>query len=67
MYASSGGTSPGKGVYKSTDAGKTWSNVGLTDTHLITALCIDPKDPNIVIAAVTGDIYWTRPRNLQND
>ena len=64
MYASSGGTSPGKGVYKSTDAGKTWSNVGLTDTHLITALCIDPKDPNIVIAAVTGDIYSGPARGI---
>lgn len=64
MYASSGGTSPGKGVFKSTDAGKTWFNVGLTDTHLITALCIDPKNPDIVIAAVTGDAFSGTARGI---
>src|SRR3954471_23224224 len=64
MYASSGGSFPGKGVFKSTDAGKTWTNAGLADTHLISNLCIDPKNPDIVIAAVTGDPFSMPARGI---
>src|SRR5262250_81562 len=39
---------PGDGVYKSTDAGKTWQSVGLRDTHSVSAILVDPKDPNVV-------------------
>src|SRR5438270_4140637 len=38
----------GDGVYKSVDAGKTWSNVGLADTQAISRIRIHPTDPNIV-------------------
>jgi photosystem II stability/assembly factor-like uncharacterized protein len=49
-----GNASHGDGVYKSTDAGKTWKNVGLVDTQQIGAVKIDPKDPNIVFVAAVG-------------
>ena len=47
----------GDGVYKSTDGGKTWTNVGLRDGEAIPAIRIDPKDPNRVYAAVLGHPY----------
>ena len=47
----------GDGVYKSTDAGKTWTNMGLKDSHHIGRIIIDPKDPNIVYVAALGKLY----------
>src|SRR5882724_1118940 len=44
----------GNGVYKSTDAGQTWSSLGLHDTRQIGRILIDPKDPNIVLVAALG-------------
>src|ERR1700761_4445542 len=44
----------GDGVYKSTDAGKTWSYAGLRDTHTTMDLIVDPRDPNTVYAASMG-------------
>lgn len=41
----------GNGMYKSTDAGKTWTHVGLEATTKIPKIIVDPKDPNIVIVA----------------
>jgi photosystem II stability/assembly factor-like uncharacterized protein len=38
--------STGDGVYKSTDAGKTWTHLGLRDAQQIAAIVIDPQDPN---------------------
>jgi photosystem II stability/assembly factor-like uncharacterized protein len=49
-----GNASHGDGVYKSTDAGHTWTHVGLTDTQQIGALRIDPKNPDIVFVAAMG-------------
>ena len=49
-----GNASHGDGVYKSTDAGHTWTHVGLTDTQQIGALRIDPKNPDIVYVAALG-------------
>src|SRR5689334_4033461 len=46
--------SVGDGIYKSTDGGKTWKNVGLRDGQQIGRLIVDPKDPNRVFAAVCG-------------
>src|SRR5438067_7392123 len=48
VYVGTGEILNGNGVYKSTDAGRTWTNVGLTDAHHISSLIIDPKDPNVV-------------------
>ncbi len=47
----------GDGVYKSTDAGKTWSYAGLRDTHMISKLAIDPRNPNVVYAASMGHVF----------
>ncbi|HUX67899.1 MAG TPA: hypothetical protein VMV31_10480 [Terriglobales bacterium] len=58
IYAGSGdsiGGSNGDGMYKSTDAGKTWQHIGLADTIKINKIVVDPKDPNLVLASTTGD------------
>ena len=47
----------GDGVYKSTDAGKTWSNVGLVDTQAIARIRIDPTNSDIVYVAALGHPY----------
>ncbi len=49
--------SVGNGIYKSTDAGKTWTHLGLNDAQQIPALTVDPRDPNRVFAAVLGHPY----------
>lgn len=49
--------SVGNGIYKSIDAGKTWTHLGLRDGLQIPALAIDPRDPNRVFAAVLGHPY----------
>jgi photosystem II stability/assembly factor-like uncharacterized protein len=50
-------TSGGDGVYKSTDAGKTWKKIGLDLTQHIARIVINPKDPNIVFVAAQGALY----------
>jgi photosystem II stability/assembly factor-like uncharacterized protein len=49
-----GNASHGDGVYKSTDAGKTWIHVGLDDTEQIGKICVDPRDPDLVYVAAVG-------------
>src|SRR5271156_4908744 len=49
--------STGDGIYKSTDAGKTWQHLGLRDGQQITNILIDPQDPNRVFVAVLGHPY----------
>jgi photosystem II stability/assembly factor-like uncharacterized protein len=49
--------SVGDGVYKSTDAGKTWTHLGLRNSQGIPALAVDPRDPNRVFAAALGHPY----------
>lgn len=44
----------GAGVYKSTDAGRTWSFLGLSDTRQIGRVLIDPKNPDVVLVAALG-------------
>ncbi|MDC0870553.1 glycosyl hydrolase [Flavobacteriaceae bacterium] len=50
-------TSYGDGVYKSTDAGKTWKNIGLKNTQHISRVVIHPKNPNIIFVAAQGALY----------
>jgi photosystem II stability/assembly factor-like uncharacterized protein len=50
VYAASGSNTLGSGVYRSTDTGETWQPAGLADTKYLTALLIDPRDPNVVVA-----------------
>lgn len=50
-------THHGDGVYKSTDAGKTWTKLGLDQTQHISRIAIHPKDPNVVYVAAQGPLY----------
>ena len=47
----------GDGIYKSTDAGKTWTNAGLGDTHHIARIMIHPANPDIVYVAAMGHLF----------
>jgi photosystem II stability/assembly factor-like uncharacterized protein len=49
--------SPGGGVYKSTDAGKTWKLVGLKETEAIGRIVVHPTDPNTAYVAALGHIW----------
>lgn len=49
--------SVGDGVYRSDDAGRTWTHLGLEDGQQIPALVVDPRDPRRVFAAVLGHPY----------
>jgi photosystem II stability/assembly factor-like uncharacterized protein len=49
--------SVGDGVYKSTDAGKTWAHLGLRDGQQIAQLSLDPKNPDRIFVAVAGHPY----------
>src|SRR5271156_5331246 len=49
-----GNASPGDGVYKSTDAGRTWKHMGLEQTQQIGAVVVNPRNPNIVFVAALG-------------
>ncbi len=49
--------SQGMGIYRSTDAGKTWKNMGLEKTGRIGRIVIDPRNPDIVFAAAMGHLY----------
>ena len=47
----------GDGVYKSTDAGNTWTHMGLDETKHIARILIHPRDPDIVYVAAVGDLW----------
>ena len=49
--------SVGDGMYKSTDAGKTWRHLGLRDAQQIPAILVDPRNPNRLFVAVLGHPY----------
>jgi len=49
----------GDGVYKTTDGGKTWANVGLRGSDRIARIVVDPRDSNIVFVASMGPMYTT--------
>ena len=51
----------GNGMYKSTDAGKTWAHIGLEDTRQIGRVIVDPGNPNIVFVAALGHAYGSSP------
>jgi photosystem II stability/assembly factor-like uncharacterized protein len=47
----------GDGVYKSTDAGETWTNMGLPESHHVGGILIHPANPDIVYVAALGHLY----------
>lgn len=54
-------TSHGDGVYKSTDAGKSWKHLGLKETQHISRIVIHPKNPDVVYVAAQGQLYGKNP------
>jgi photosystem II stability/assembly factor-like uncharacterized protein len=56
-----GNVSSGDGIWKSVDAGKTWQHIGLKNSRHIPRVRIHPKNPDIVFAAVLGDLYKPSP------
>lgn len=51
----------GDGVYKTTDAGKTWTHLGLDETQHIGKIAVHPTNPDIVFVAATGHLYAPNP------
>src|SRR5438034_482982 len=63
IYAGTGETeirldvSYGDGIYKSTDAGRTWSHLGLRESRFVGRICTHPDDPDLVYVAALGDVF----------
>ena len=51
----------GNGVYKSTNAGETWTNVGLPNSGHVGRIVVHPANPNIVFVAALGHLYSQNP------
>ncbi len=51
----------GNGMYRSTDAGETWTHIGLGDTKQIGRVVVDPRNPSVVFAAALGHAYGPNP------
>lgn len=51
----------GDGVFRSADAGKTWTRAGLEDTHTISNLVVDPANPDVVYASSLGHVFAPDP------
>ncbi|HSH76611.1 MAG TPA: hypothetical protein VLA09_13055, partial [Longimicrobiales bacterium] len=51
----------GHGVYRSTDAGATWTHLGLEDTHHIARIQVHPRDPDVAYVAAVGHLWGENP------
>ena len=51
----------GNGVYRSTDAGRTWRHMGLDATKHVGRILIHPRDPDVVYVAAVGDLWGANP------
>ena len=61
IYVGTGEQTPGKGLYRSSDSGVTWSSVGLDDVSYIQAIIVDPQNPDVVVVAANSvgvGIFW---------
>ncbi|MGH9478948.1 MAG: WD40/YVTN/BNR-like repeat-containing protein, partial [Terriglobales bacterium] len=56
-----GSVNQGDGVWKSTDAGAHWRHLGLDDSHHISAIVVDPHNPDLVLVAALGHTYAANP------
>ena len=56
-----GNVATGNGLYKSTDAGKTWQYAGLRETRAIGRIVVDPSNPDLVLAAALGHPFGDNP------
>src|SRR5437773_7209216 len=56
-----GNVSPGDGMYKSTDAGRTWSKIGLADAGQIAHIAVQPQNSDLVYVAVLGHAFAPNP------
>src|ERR1700683_3008083 len=54
VFAGTGEQTAGNGVYKSSDAGATGTNIGLKDTKFISSIIVDPRNPDIIVVGVLG-------------
>ncbi len=67
IYAGTGQPTPrydvarGAGVFRTTDGGKTWSDLGLHDTYAIGRILVDAKDPDRVLVAAVGHFFGPNP------
>ena len=51
----------GNGVYRTTDGGKTWTHLGLDDTHHIGKIAVDPRNADVAFVAAIGNLYTATP------
>ena len=51
----------GNGVYRSTDAGRTWTHLGLENTHHISRIRVHPNDPEVAYVAAVGHLWGSNP------
>ena len=56
-----GNVSIGDGIYRSTDGGETWRHIGLKKAGMISRIRVHPDDPDLVYAAVLGNIFGPNP------
>ncbi|MDE2050238.1 MAG: glycosyl hydrolase, partial [Gammaproteobacteria bacterium] len=68
IYVGTGDSAPrntaltGEGMYKSVDGGRTWAYIGLGETHIISWIVVDPKNPDVVYAAALGHLFASNPQ-----
>jgi photosystem II stability/assembly factor-like uncharacterized protein len=56
-----GNVSHGDGVYKTTNGGRTWTHLGLTETRQISRVLVHPRDPDIVYVGAQGHVWGPNP------
>ncbi len=51
----------GNGMYRSVDGGSSWEHLGLTETHDIPRIAVDPRDPDVCYVAALGHLWGANP------